>query len=110
MAQHISQGRQSQFKDKLVEIVDSYKELFKEPKRLPPKREIQLEIQLQSDASLLNIGTHHMSVIENEEIKKQIHELVDKGFIQPISSPCASLTILVPKKDGTQRCLLILEP
>ena len=87
----------------MVEIVDSYKDLFKEPKSLPPKWERQHEIQLQSDAPLLNIGMYRMSVIENEEIKKQIQELVDKGFIRCSSSPCGSLLILVPKKDGTWR-------
>ena len=75
------QGCGSQFKDKLVEIVDSYKELFKESKIPPPKREIQHDIQFQSDAPLPNIGMYQMSVIENEEIKKQIQGLVDKGFI-----------------------------
>jgi len=55
----------------LVEIVYSYKELFKEPKFLPPKREKQHEIQLQSDAPLPNIGMYHVLVIENEEITKQ---------------------------------------
>lgn len=32
---NVFQGFDSQFKDKLVEIVDSCKELFKEPKSLP---------------------------------------------------------------------------
>lgn len=64
---------------------------------------MQHEIQLQSDAPLPNIGMYHMWVIENEEIKKQIQELVDKGFIRPNSSPCGSLVILVPKKDGIWR-------
>lgn len=59
------QGCDPQFKDKLFEIVDSYKEFFKEPKSFPPKRKIQHEIQLQSDAPLLSIGMYRMSVIEN---------------------------------------------
>ena len=70
---------------------------------MPPKREVQHEIQLQSDASLPNIGMYRLSVIENEEIKKQIQELFDKGFICPSASPCGSPIILVPKKDGTWR-------
>jgi len=97
------QGCDSQFNDKLIEIVYSYKELFKEPKSIPPEIEIQNEIQLQSDAPLSNISMYHMLVIENEEIKKQTQELVDKGFILPSSSPCGSPIILVPKKDGTWR-------
>lgn len=46
------QGCDPQLKDKLVEIVDYYKELIKEPRSLPPKREIQHEVQLQSDDPL----------------------------------------------------------
>ena len=46
---------------------------------------------------------YRMSVIENEEIKKEIQELIDKGFIRPSSSPCGSPIILVPKKDRTWR-------
>ena len=82
-------------------MVDYFQSLFKEPKHLPPKREIQHEIQLMSDAPHPNVRMYHMSVIENEEIMKQIQELVEKIFIQPSSSPCGSPIILVPKKDET---------
>ena len=47
-------------------MVDSFQSLFKEPKHQPPKREIQHEIQLMSDAPLPNDGMYPMSVIENE--------------------------------------------
>jgi hypothetical protein len=39
--------------------------------------------------------------MENDEIKKQIQELLDKGVIIPSTSPCGSPIFLVPKKDGT---------
>jgi hypothetical protein len=44
-----------------------------------------------------------MPVMENDEIKKQIQDLLDKGVIVPSSSPCGSPIVLVPKKDGTWR-------
>ena len=37
----------------------------------------------------------------NEEIKRQIQELLQKEHIRPISSPCESPIVLVQKKDGT---------
>jgi hypothetical protein len=40
-------------------------------------------------------------LLENEEIKRQIQELLHKGHIHPISSPCGSPIVLVQKKDGT---------
>jgi hypothetical protein len=46
---------------------------------------------------------YKMSVVEMTEIKKQVHGLLDQGVIRPSSSPCGSLIMMVPKKDGTWR-------
>jgi hypothetical protein len=40
--------------------------------------------------------------MDNEAIKFQIQELIQKGYIQPISSPYKILIMLVHKKDGTR--------
>jgi hypothetical protein len=42
-------------------------------------------------------------ILENEEIKWKIQELLQKGHIRPSSSPCGSPIVLVQKKDGTWR-------
>ena len=39
--------------------------------------------------------------MENAEIKRQIKDLLDKGFIRPSASPCGLPIVLIPKKDGT---------
>jgi hypothetical protein len=39
--------------------------------------------------------------MENDEIKRQIQELLQKGHIQPNSSPCGIPIVLVQKKDET---------
>ena len=46
---------------------------------------------------------YKLIVIGNEEIKKQVQELLESGFIRPSSSPCGSPIVLVPNKDGTWR-------
>ena len=38
-----------------------------------------------------------------EEVKKQIKELLEKGYIRPSSSPWGAPVLLVEKKDGTLR-------
>jgi hypothetical protein len=43
------------------------------------------------------------SLLENEEIKCQIQELIHKGHIHPISSPCRIPIMLVQNKHGTWR-------
>ena len=68
-------------KSELIEIISEYDYLFQYPKGLPPKREIQHEIQLQQDVPLPNIAMYRMSVMQNEEIKKQVQELIEKGVI-----------------------------
>jgi hypothetical protein len=91
----------TKLKDDLVRIVSNYDEIFQVPKVLPPKRQVEHEIQLQQDVPLPNIGMYRLSVLENSEIKKQVQELVEQGVIIPSASPCGSPIILVPKKDGT---------
>ena len=46
---------------------------------------------------------YRLSALENAEIKKQVQELLDKGFIRPCTSPCESPIVLVRKKDGSWR-------
>jgi hypothetical protein len=99
----VFQGCDAKLKSDLYEVVNQYDEMFQEPKGLPPRRGNQHEIQLQQDCPLPNIGMYRMSVMENDEIKKQIQELLDKGVIVPSTSPCGSPIVLVPKKDGTWR-------
>ena len=41
-----------------------------------------------------------------EEIKKQIKELLEKGYIRPSSSPWGAPVLLVEKKDGTLRMVV----
>ena len=41
-----------------------------------------------------------------EEIKKQIKELLDKGYIRPSLSPWGSPVLLVEKKDGSLRMVV----
>jgi hypothetical protein len=44
-----------------------------------------------------------MTIPELAELKEHIKELLEKGFICPISSPWGALVIFDPKKDDTQR-------
>jgi hypothetical protein len=44
-----------------------------------------------------------MSVDELAELKKQIDELLEKGFIRPSAYPWGSPILFVKKKDGSMR-------
>eukprot|EP00253_Pinus_taeda_P031900 PITA_31900 len=87
----------------IEKIVSEYDVLFQEPKGLPPKKEIVHDIILQQDVPFPNIGMYRFSALENAKIKKQVQELLEKGFIRPSTSPCGSPIVLVRKKDGSWR-------
>jgi hypothetical protein len=70
---------------------------------MPPDRDIEFIIQLLPGTALIAKRPYRMGVDELEELKKQIKELQDKGFIRPSSSPWGAPVIFVDKKDGTQR-------
>jgi hypothetical protein len=97
------QGCDPSHKKELIDIVSNYDEIFQEPEGLPLNMEIQHEIHLQQDSPLPNVGMYRMSIIDMKKIKKQVHDLLDRGVIKPISSACSSLVLMVPKKGGTWR-------
>ena len=100
---NVFDGCDAKQKADLNKVVSEYDILFQEPKGLPPRREIVHDIHLQQDAPLPNIGMYKLFTLENAEIKKQVQELLEKGFIRPIISPCESPIVLVTKKDGSWR-------
>jgi hypothetical protein len=88
-------------KHQLEELLQAYRGVFQEPKGLPPKREVEHEIQLLLDSPLLNIGFYRQSILEANEVKKQLQQLLEQGVIRPSTSPFGSPIIIVSKKDGT---------
>ena len=73
------------------------------PDKLPPKRSISHHIGFIPGASLPNKAAYRMSLKDNEEVCKQVQELLDKGLIRESLSPCAVTTVLAPKKGGEWR-------
>src|SRR4051812_36040025 len=73
------------------------------PHRLPPRREVDHRIELLPESSPPSKPTYRMSPRELDELKKQLAELTDRGFIRPSKSPYGAPVLFVKKHDGTMR-------
>src|SRR5512140_115224 len=70
---------------------------------MPPDRDIKFIIDLIPGTAPKSKRPYRMPVNELEELKKQIRELQEKGFIRPSSSPWGAPVLFVKKKDGSLR-------
>jgi len=69
---------------------------------------ISHHIDLIPGASLSNKTSYRLMPKENEEVKNEVQEVLDKALARESLSPCAIPSALSPKKDGG--CVQILEP
>ena len=65
---------------------------------LPPDREIEFSIDLLPGSSPISKAPYRMAPVELRELKAQLQELLDKGFIRPTVSPWGAHMLFVKKK------------
>ena len=87
-----------------IPVVSEYPDVFPEElPGLPPDREVEFRIHLIPSTAPIAKAPYRLAPTEMLELKKQLDELLSKGFIQPSSSPWGAPVLFVKKKDGSMR-------
>jgi hypothetical protein len=89
---------------KKIPLVCEYANVFPdELPGMPPDRDITFSIELQPGTTPISKRPYQMPPAELAEWKKQLQELLDKGFICPSTSPWGCPALFVKKKDESLR-------
>ena len=89
----------------IIKLLNKFENCFADslPNSLPPPRPEDHTIDLIPGSSPPNQPPYRVSLVQQEEILKQVNELLEKGLIRPSTSPYCSPVLLVQKKDDTFR-------
>ena len=98
----IVEERKEYAKLKELSVVYEFKDVFPDDlPGLPPEREIEFEIELAPRTAPISQALYRMAPAELKELKVQLQELLDKGFIRPSFSPWGAPVLFVKKNDGS---------
>ncbi|KAE8701895.1 Rac-like GTP-binding protein ARAC3 [Hibiscus syriacus] len=70
---------------------------------LPPDREVEFQIEIIPGTAPIAMAPYRMAPKELQELKIQLKELLEKGFIRPSVSPWGAPVLFVKKKDGSMQ-------
>src|SRR5438105_126187 len=77
---------------------------------LPPDRDVEFTIELLPGTTPISRRPYRMGPEELKELKIQLQELLDKGFIHPSSSPWGCPALFVDNKDNTKQLCVDYRP
>ncbi|WVZ63973.1 hypothetical protein U9M48_013560 [Paspalum notatum var. saurae] len=91
-----------------IPVACEYSDVFPEElPGLPPDRDVEFRIDLVPGTAPVSKRPYRMAPDELKELKTQLQEQLDKGFIRPSSSPWGCPVLFVEKKDqgGKRLCV-----
>ena len=96
---------------KEIHVVCDFMDVFlEELPGLPPDREVKFSIEIVPGTTPVYKKHYKMTPNELAELKVQIDELLDKGFIRPSTSAWGCPAMFVKKKDKTLRMVVDYRP
>jgi hypothetical protein len=91
---------------KKIPVVYEYANVFPdELPGMPLDRDIEFAIELQPGTTPISKRPYRMPPAELVESKKQLQELLDKGFIRPSTSPWGCPALFVKKDESLRLCI-----
>ena len=87
-----------------IPVVKEFPDVFPENlPGIPPYREIDFLIELAPRTEPISKAPYRMAPSKLKELKVQMEELVNKGFVRPSTSPWGASILFVKKNDGSIR-------
>ncbi|KAL2632608.1 hypothetical protein R1flu_004087 [Riccia fluitans] len=98
----VPSGESSRSQDGLREIMGDYADVLTDelPEELPPWREVDHTIELVPEATPPSKAAYRLNQVEMGELKKQLGELVARGYIRTSKLPYGAPVLFAKKKDG----------
>jgi hypothetical protein len=94
-----------------IPIVCEYPDVFPdELPGMPPDRDVEFVIELQPGTAPISKRPYRMPPNELAELKLQLQELLDKGYIRPSASPWGCPALFVKKRITVSGYVLIIVP
>jgi hypothetical protein len=94
-----------------IPIVCEYPDVFLDDlPGMPPDRDIEFVIELQPGTAPISKRPYRMPPDELAELKIQLQDLLDKGFIRPSASPWGCPALFMKKKDNSLRLCVDYHP
>jgi hypothetical protein len=94
-----------------IPVVCEFPDVFPEDlPGLPRERNVEFVIELKPSTTPISRRLYRMPPNELAELKTQLQDLLEKGFIRPSSSPWGCPAIFVKKKDQTLRMCMDYRP
>jgi hypothetical protein len=88
----------------LEQLLQEFKDVLSGlPQGLPPSRAGDYYIRLEPDATPPASRIYRLSGAQLAELRAQLQELLERGFIRPSTAPFGAPILFVPKKDGGWR-------
>ncbi|GBG74853.1 hypothetical protein CBR_g19366 [Chara braunii] len=97
-----AQEKDSSTDPTIAKLLEEFKDLTESPTGVV-SRPIHHRIEIEPGSRTPKGAVYRMSPRELEELRKQLDELLEKGWIRSSSSPFGAPVLFVPKKEGELR-------